>query len=509
MSTQVPDVPNAVELPMGSTEDRDLTHAFQRGEDGAYQEIYDRYGARVQRVCRRMLLNHHDAQEASQETFLRVYQGLARFNGRYQLGPWITRIATNVCLDQLRSRGRHPEDFTLDLADSQPTNGDEEPEAVVLRNAEGRRVKRVLDSLPPLHRAAIVLRDFEGLSYCDVAGVMGITEPQLKALLHRARKGFRRTWPSTIAALLPLRLIRRFRGIESTRDQAAQAVTQVSASGSQLVNSCAALFQQCGAIASERLGALALATMTTTAVVAGPTLATSSPQPTHQASESVLQVAREMKDDGPSGTAPAQRTQEAPRTPEEAPSAVPTPAPTGEPAPEEPTGETPNEGTTDGTDPPASPGRVDPTPAPTTAPDQGFKASVGFDRGYPIPSAKPTLHQAIVDCDSHSFEQTMTVPVSNGRETLEGRLRLWMGSTLSMELFVSKNGTEAGYVGGASYTSDSRSGDTLSVTFAGTYGSEGSSATALGLPQSGRFTASLNLDCASRSVISETLVLNI
>jgi hypothetical protein len=122
---------------------------------------------------------------------------------------------------------------------------------------------------------------------------------------------------------------------------------------------------------------------------------------------------------------------------------------------------------------------------------------------------KPTTHQTTVDCDSHRVEQSMTIPVSNGGETLQGRLRLWMGSTLSIELFVARNGTETGYVGGGSYTSDSRSGDTLNVTFSGTYGSEGSAASALGLPQSGRFTASLNLDCASRSVISETLVLNV
>ncbi|MEA2487456.1 MAG: hypothetical protein QOF16_1110, partial [Actinomycetota bacterium] len=119
-----------------------------------------------------MLGQPEDAKEASQETFLRVYQGLGRFNGRYQLGPWITRIATNVCLDQLRSRQRKPsqampiEDFIR--FEPATEGGVPEPEAVVIRNFESRRVRKVLESLPPAHRAAIVLRDFEGLSYSEV-----------------------------------------------------------------------------------------------------------------------------------------------------------------------------------------------------------------------------------------------------------------------------------------------------------------------------------------------------
>src|SRR5689334_9645143 len=93
-----------------ATEDKDLAIAFKNGELGAYDAIYGRYSDRVNGVCRRMLGQSEDAKEASQEVFLRVYQALPRFNGRYQLGAWITRIATNVCLDQIRGRNRKPSD---------------------------------------------------------------------------------------------------------------------------------------------------------------------------------------------------------------------------------------------------------------------------------------------------------------------------------------------------------------------------------------------------------------
>ena len=74
-----------------------------------YDEIYSRYSARVRSICRRMLGNSADAEEATQETFLRSYKALHRFNGQYQLSAWLSRIASNICVDHLRQRSRHPE----------------------------------------------------------------------------------------------------------------------------------------------------------------------------------------------------------------------------------------------------------------------------------------------------------------------------------------------------------------------------------------------------------------
>src|ERR671918_2414499 len=81
----------------------------------------------------------------------------------------------------------------------------ENPESIHIRRADGRRIGRLLASLSPLHRAAIVLRDFEGLSYEEIGAALEMTDSQVKALLHRARKGFRRSWDAgRLAALAPL-----------------------------------------------------------------------------------------------------------------------------------------------------------------------------------------------------------------------------------------------------------------------------------------------------------------
>src|ERR687895_89011 len=126
--------------PAGTPEERALALAFKRGERGAYEQIHERYEARVLSVCKRMLGDPDDAQEAAQEAFLRIYQGLPRFNGRYRLGALAVRIATNVCLDQLRSRARRPSDpAPMEILDLEPGGPieDSDPELLFLRRAEG------------------------------------------------------------------------------------------------------------------------------------------------------------------------------------------------------------------------------------------------------------------------------------------------------------------------------------------------------------------------------------
>ncbi|MGH2736164.1 MAG: RNA polymerase sigma factor, partial [Actinomycetota bacterium] len=268
---------------------KDLAVAFKEGKDGANDAIYERYEARVQSLCRRMLGDAHDAQEASQETFLRVYQGLFNFNGRYQLGAWITRIATNVCLDHLRSRTRRPADPTpVETMELDPEPSDRsDPEILFIRHAEGRHVRKVLATLPPLHKAAIVLRDFEGQSYEEIAITLGLTECQVKALLHRARMGFRRSWSATgLAAFLPWRFLHRFRKLDvAPKDSTTNALapaTQIMESAPHMAASCSTVLQQCGQMFSERAASLITAAVVGTAATG---IAVTAPDALKQAPE--------------------------------------------------------------------------------------------------------------------------------------------------------------------------------------------------------------------------------
>ena len=179
----------------GDLDDRMLVLDFQAGNEEAFTEIHRRYCGLARHVCQRILHNPDDADEATQEAMLRVYQGLARFNGRYALQPWVARIATNVSLDVTRAWARRPrrDDSVHDL-DEDPGDHSEDPLEVLERRQECERVTKVLAALPEHHRDALVLREFEGRSHKEIANRLGVTPPQAKALIHRAKGSFRRAW---------------------------------------------------------------------------------------------------------------------------------------------------------------------------------------------------------------------------------------------------------------------------------------------------------------------------
>jgi RNA polymerase sigma-70 factor (ECF subfamily) len=175
-------------------DDRMLVLDFQAGHPEAFVEIHRRYSGLARHVCQRFLPNAHDADEALQETMIRVFQGLYKFNGRYALQPWIGRIATNVSLDAIRTRTRRPlvDDEAFDRFERvDPANG---PEEAVERLIERDLVLSVLSGLPESHRTALVLRELEGRSHREIAEVMEMSPGQAKALIHRAKGSFRRRW---------------------------------------------------------------------------------------------------------------------------------------------------------------------------------------------------------------------------------------------------------------------------------------------------------------------------
>jgi RNA polymerase sigma-70 factor (ECF subfamily) len=175
---------------LASLTDRELVLAFQAGEEDAFDQLYQRHQARVTGICRRMLGNLNDAEEASQETFLRAFEALHRFNGRFQVGPWLARIATNVCVDHLRSRGRAH--LVALPADGDELKVEEGPESLIARRDP--RLRRAIRDIQPTHARALVMRTLEGLSHREIGERMEMGPGQVKALLHRARRSLRRAW---------------------------------------------------------------------------------------------------------------------------------------------------------------------------------------------------------------------------------------------------------------------------------------------------------------------------
>jgi RNA polymerase sigma-70 factor (ECF subfamily) len=211
------------ENPFREVPDRELVIAFKAGDRDAYDEMYRRYSTMVGRVCRRMLGNSDDAQEATQETFLKAYQALPRFNGNYQLGAWIHRIASNVCVDHIRSRSRTGGLVPLPSED-QMREREQGPEDLVVGGDP--RVDESIKDMLPLHARALMLRGVEGLSHKEMAGQLAMTAPQVKALLHRARQSFLRAWDNASGwALAPLASLRALIGRHS--DHAGDAGSQL------------------------------------------------------------------------------------------------------------------------------------------------------------------------------------------------------------------------------------------------------------------------------------------
>lgn len=181
--------------------DRVLVTAFQAGNDQVFEEIFKRYHHRVAAVCSRMLHSPQDVEEATQETFLKAYQALGRFNGNFYLGAWLARIATNVCVDHLRSKSRS--NLVALPEDQDDISVEPGPEDLVVGHHP--RLERAIKEIQPLHASALALRAVEGLSHQEIAGRLRMTPSQVKALLHRARGSLRRAWDRAEGwALAPL-----------------------------------------------------------------------------------------------------------------------------------------------------------------------------------------------------------------------------------------------------------------------------------------------------------------
>jgi RNA polymerase sigma-70 factor (ECF subfamily) len=165
----------------GQVEDSILVRAAQNGDVDAFEELVRRYQTSIYRVALRMLGSRADAQDAAQETFVRAWRALPRFRHDSAVSTWLYRIVTRRALDKIASRRTTGTLDEVDLgAGPDPVQAAEHQERL-------RAVRQAIAKLPPEQRAALVLREFEGLSYQEVAQVLGASVPAIKTRIHRAR----------------------------------------------------------------------------------------------------------------------------------------------------------------------------------------------------------------------------------------------------------------------------------------------------------------------------------
>ena len=168
-----------------------LVKQTQNGDRRAFSELVRRYQKTVYRSCYRILGDKEDAKDASQETFLRAYNKLDTFRGRSAFRTWLLRVAMNVSLNERSSRRRKVPHDNIGLA-QQFVASTEGPDAELMRAEAATQMHNALQLVRPDHRAAIVLRELEGLTYQETAESLGIPEGTAKSWVHRRREQLKR-----------------------------------------------------------------------------------------------------------------------------------------------------------------------------------------------------------------------------------------------------------------------------------------------------------------------------
>lgn len=175
--------------------DHELLAAIRDGDHSAFQEIVRRYRNPITNFVYRMLDDYDRSVELAQETFIRVYTSASRYQANFSFSTYIYRIAANLAISELRQRkrrklvslfspfaGEDGETLEIDPPDQCPL-----PDESLIEDERRRAVARAIASLPEKYRAAIVLRDIDGLSYDRIAQVLSLSEGTVKSRINRAR----------------------------------------------------------------------------------------------------------------------------------------------------------------------------------------------------------------------------------------------------------------------------------------------------------------------------------
>ena len=176
------------------TEDFMLVERMRTGEESAFGEIMRRYQRPILDFVYRMVGNADTANDLAQDVFVRVWRGIGRFRRRADaaFSTWLFQIARNACIDEIRRRARDP----LHAAVADPVALEQSPSSnsvasdVVAREI-GERVAAAVTSLPEDQRTVVVLAEYDGLSYKEIAAVMSCSVKSVEARLYRAKQTLR------------------------------------------------------------------------------------------------------------------------------------------------------------------------------------------------------------------------------------------------------------------------------------------------------------------------------
>ena len=182
--------------------DQELIARCQRGDLTAYEPLVNKYRERIYAQAFNLTRNADDAYDLCQETFVKAWKSINRFRGQSSFYTWLYRIATNLGIDLIRSKEKNPTTQFDDALEKEETEENKpfahqkRPSDEVLQKELGQAIDAAIAKLTPEHREVIVLREFEGLDYKDIAKAVGCSIGTVMSRLHYARAYLQKTLKS-------------------------------------------------------------------------------------------------------------------------------------------------------------------------------------------------------------------------------------------------------------------------------------------------------------------------
>ena len=170
-----------------------VLNQVHQGNQEAFTQLVESYQRPVYNLCYRMLGDPDEAEDASQETFLRVYKNIKHYDAKRPFTTWLLSIAAHHCIDQLRKRRMVV--ISMDTTPYlDPPDGLPGPEASYYLMEDQKRVQALIKTLNPQDRAAVIMYYWYDFSYEEIAQSLSLTPSAVKSRLHRARLGMAQSW---------------------------------------------------------------------------------------------------------------------------------------------------------------------------------------------------------------------------------------------------------------------------------------------------------------------------
>jgi RNA polymerase sigma-70 factor (ECF subfamily) len=171
-----------------------------QGDTEAFAELVDKYKGPVISLASRMIQDPSEAEDLAQAAFVQVYKSASRYRASSKFSTWLFTIARNLCLNEIRRRGRHPAHSLEGMSESAEEGGagvqladqgTAAPAEAMLQNELQLKIEEALQELPETQRTAILLCRQDELSYDDIAEVLGVSVSAVKSLIHRGREAMK------------------------------------------------------------------------------------------------------------------------------------------------------------------------------------------------------------------------------------------------------------------------------------------------------------------------------